>query len=164
MSSIQAMNVSTRNGSHQSRMRVRVIIERAMLFVAAAVSYSLIAVLAYRLWIDEALMNPTKPQPLATTALLCVFAAIVLGCIQGSRFANVVITAILGVVVGFFLFPTSSMNPMSRVQAIQSGRVSLFVPVAICIGALVGTLIGQNLVEIRKAIEQINGRSPRVEM
>lgn len=138
------------------RSRLRVLPERVVLATTAALAYAGVAVLAFRVWIAEATQNANAPQPIGLTVSLCLLVAVVLALVQLKNFASVVVMAFCGLIVGCFLFPTSSMRPGTRLEAILSGEFVEFTPFALCLGTLLGTIVGQNLTEARRGLNYLN--------
>ena len=137
-------------------------LRRVLAGTIAASSFTGIAILMFQIWSAEATGKVNTPQPIGLTCLLCVLTTGILGLVQRKRFAEILVIGLGGLLVGFFLFPQTSMRPGTRNHAVLSGGIHLFTPYALCIGTCLGTLVGQNCTELRHWILRINSLSPRL--
>ena len=135
---------------------------RIALAMHAAVLYSGVGAFEYDAWIAVASARPGIPQPTVETVFLCGFIAIVLAIVQYDRFEGIIVMTICGLLVGSCIFPNTSMGGVARVAAIRDGHWALFTSYGLCLGAFLGTLLGQNLVEIQRAINRVYSRSLRL--
>lgn len=137
-------------------------LRRVLAGIIAASSFTGIALQMFHIWSVDATGKVNTPQPIGLTCLLCVLTTCILGLVQRKRFAEILVIGLGGLLVGFFLFPQTSMRPGTRNHAVLSGNIRLFAPYALCIGTCLGTLVGQNCAELRQWIVRINSLSPRL--
>lgn len=137
-------------------------LRRVLAGTISASSFTGVAILMFHIWSAEATGKMNTPQPMGLTCLLCILTTCILGLLQRKRFAEILVIGLGGLLVGFFLFPSTSMRPSTRNHAVLSGGIQLFIPYAVCLGACLGTIVGQNLVEIRRLIARLNTLSPHL--
>ena len=133
------------------------VLRRVVLLGAASVCvYAIIAASFYFVWRSDAASHPTTEQPMALCSIACLAVVLSFGAVEPARFRDVLVVGTFGLVVGWFLFPVSSMTPSDRVEAIFFGMWWEFHPFAICIGSVTGVIVGQNLAELRSGLNCLN--------
>lgn len=123
-------------------------------------AYSLAFGASYLTWLSKVSESLTNWQPVWLTVLLCGAVFLVLGLMDSSRCFHVIAASCIGLLIGFVLFPSSSMKVADRVLTIQNGKLTEFVPFGLCIGSLLGTIVGQNLGSLRRMINRANSSAP----
>jgi hypothetical protein len=131
-------------------------LERIVFAVAAALAYSGVAVVVFRLWISEATVDARKPQPIGFAVTLCLLVMVALALVRRDRFRSTFAGGVLGLCFGFLLYPTASMIPEKQLELIRGGEFAWFAPFALCVSAFVGTIVGQSVCEIRRVLNHLN--------
>ena len=133
--------------------------------LAATVAIGLFGAMTWLLrwyWMTEAAELGTTAEPLELLWCLSLLVTGILGLMQPSRFGQIFVMTVGGLIVGYFVWPAISMRPADRLVAARSGDVSQFSTAAICLCGSLGAILGQNLVEIRRLLEWLNRASPRL--
>jgi hypothetical protein len=146
----------------QASDRYRTLVFRIL---AATVAIGLFGTMIWLLrwyWMTEAAEHATTAEPRELLWCLSLLAAGILGLMQPSRFGQIFVMTVGGLIVGDFVWPAISMRPADRLVAARSGDVSEFTTAAICLCGALGAILGQNLVEIRRLLEWLDSASPRL--
>jgi hypothetical protein len=144
--------------SHHSRSIWQVIWHGMLAFLI----YVGIGLFVFQTWMIEASRDVRTAQPMGFTFAVCLIGLAFFSIIERRTILQIFICGFIGILVGWIPFPSTSMRPESRFQAIESGAWYHFYPFAICFGTFVGTLLAQNLDAIRQLIAKVNDASPTI--
>ena len=132
---------------------------RCVLVVLIATSYLLSAYLAYTLWLKCVKAHDDSFVMRVISVSLCLSIVVVCGISFPQRSVGIVAGGLCGIVVGVVLGPQKSSTIDHTMSAVAAGDLFQFRPLWTMLFAFVGTIIGQNLVEIRRLIARANRTS-----
>lgn len=133
-----------------------VLFQHLLLAGAATVIYLTIARSVYWIWLNNP-MRGVENELCTMTWWICIFFAYMISMLQKSSTRPVMILTLIGLIFGS-LIPNHSESIEHMNFRIRSS-IFQFRPFYYCLGALVGTVVGQNHVRIRKIIAYVNNSS-----